>query len=123
MYRHNALHKHQELVAARTAAFVKESKAAAEAPPVQEVKADGATISPGELVWKSNCTACHQKDQKLVGPPMTEMVAIYKGNTPGLKKWIKAPGKKRPDYPQMPGFAQLTDQELTDLTEFILTTN
>jgi cytochrome c len=50
---------------------------------------------------------------------MTEMVTIYTGNTDGLKSWIKAPGKKRADYPQMPGFPQIPDQDLNELAKYI----
>ncbi|MFY7652713.1 MAG: c-type cytochrome, partial [Chitinophagaceae bacterium] len=66
------------------------------------------------------CTACHQKEENLVGPPVTEMAKIYATDTDGLKKWIKAPGKKRADYPQMPGFPQLSDEELGELSKYIL---
>jgi cytochrome c len=51
---------------------------------------------------------------------MTEASAIYAANPEALKKWIKAPGRKRPDYPQMTGFPQLTDQQLTDLSAYVL---
>jgi cytochrome c len=55
-----------------------------------------------------------------VGPPMTEMVSIYASNESGLKNWIKSPGKKRDGYPQMPGFPQLTESDLSELSKYIL---
>jgi cytochrome c len=57
-----------------------------------------------------------------VGPPVLEMAKIYKGNVTDLQKWIKNPGKKRPDYPQMPSFeSQLDQKQLDQLAEYILT--
>ena len=50
------------------------------------------------------------------------MASIYKGNKAGLQSWIKKPGKKRPDYPQMPSFeSQLNQEQLDQLSEYILT--
>jgi cytochrome c len=46
--------------------------------------------------------ACHALDERRVGPPLTEIVDIYSGNADGLIAWVKAPGRKRPDYPEMP---------------------
>ena len=49
------------------------------------------------------------------------MAKIYGENTADLQKWIKNPGKKRPDYPQMPGFeSQLDQKQLDQLAEYIL---
>lgn len=69
---------------------------------------------------KKNCAACHKTNEILVGPPITEMVSIYANDEASLKKWIKALGKKRPDYPQMPGFPQLSDDDLNELSKYIL---
>ncbi len=125
MYRHNALHKHQDLVAANTAEFQRLSKEARENPVEvkEELELDASLgeLATGGAIFKQKCGACHKKDEKLVGPPMLEMVSIYKGKVDDLKNWIKAPGKKRPDFPQMPGFKdQLSDEELSELTKYIL---
>jgi len=124
MYRHNALEKHQELMAAHTAEFQRLSKEARENPVEEEVELEIdpslGEVAKGAAIFKMNCAACHKENEKLVGPPMTEMVSIYADNTTGLKQWIKAPGKKRPDYPQMPGFSQLSNDDLNELTKYIL---
>jgi cytochrome c len=124
MYRHNSLEKHQELVAAHTAEFQKLSKAARENPVEEsvELEIDPALgeLAKGTALFNQYCAACHKPNEKLVGPPITEMVSIYANNVEGLKQWIKAPGKKRPDYPQMPGFAQLSDDDLKELSKYIL---
>jgi cytochrome c len=124
MYRHNSLEKHQELVAAHTAEFQKLSKEARENPAEETIELDIdpalGELAKGTALFKQNCAACHKTNEKLVGPPITEMVSIYANDEAGLKKWIKAPGKKRPDYPQMPGFAQLSDDDLKELSKYIL---
>jgi cytochrome c len=124
MYRHNSLEKHQELVAAHTAEFQKLSKVARENPVEEsvELEIDPALgeLAKGTALFNQYCAACHKPNEKLVGPPITEMVSIYANNVEGLKQWIKAPGKKRPDYPQMPGFAQLSDDDLKELSKYIL---
>ena len=58
-------------------------------------------FAKGEKVFKSICMICHALDTKLVGPPIREIVKEYQGNPAGIAAWAKAPGKKRPDYPQM----------------------
>jgi cytochrome c len=38
-----------------------------------------AQADPLDLMNKAGCLACHQKDKKLVGPPLTAIAAKYKG--------------------------------------------
>lgn len=124
MYRHNALEKHQELVAAHTAEFQQLSKQAREESIFLKQKAAATPKTEADLgkdVFNQYCAACHKTDAKLVGPPVIEMASIYKSDKANLQKWIKAPGKKRADYPQMPGFPQLSQAELDQLSEYILT--
>jgi cytochrome c len=123
LYRHNSLEKHQELVALHTQEFQRLSKEARENPVEEKVELEIdpslGELAKGEAIFNQNCAACHKKDEKLVGPPVTEMVSIYAGNETGLKNWIKAPGKKREGL-QMPGFPQLSDDELKELSKYIL---
>lgn len=122
MYRHNALDKHQELVKKHTREYQKLSLEARTAPS-EDVAADnssGGEFARGEAIFKNNCAACHSKDQALVGPALTEITGIYKEDPEGMKNWIKAPGKKRPNMTQMPGFSGLSDSELNELTNYIL---
>jgi cytochrome c len=125
MYRHNALNKHQQLVAEHTREFQRLSKEARENPVAQEdeeltIDSSLGEVAKGAAIFKQNCASCHKQDEKLVGPPITEMVSIYANNIEGLKQWIKTPGKKRPDYPQMPAFAQLSDNDRAELAKYIL---
>lgn len=124
VYRANALATHKRLMAAKTTEFERIS-AEARNNPVAEVAITTTDSSLGEFakgaaIFKTNCSACHKPHEKLVGPPMTEMVSIYRNNENGLKSWIKSPGKRREGYPQMPGFPQLSDTDLSELAKYVL---
>ncbi|MCW3466728.1 c-type cytochrome [Chitinophaga nivalis] len=124
IYRANALATHRQLVAEKTTAFeamsatarshAREEQAAAAPPAATD------PVAKGTAIFKMNCSACHHPQQKLIGPPVKEMAGIYANDREGLKKWIKAPGKKRAGYPQMPGFPQLSAAELDELSQYIL---
>jgi cytochrome c len=124
VYRANALEPHQALVKAKTKEFQRLSAEARANPMVvaETIPAESAVeeFAEGAAIFKQNCSACHKQNEKLVGPPMTEMVAIYKDDVPGLKNWIKRPGKKREDAPQMPGFPMFSEEEMSKLTDYIL---
>lgn len=124
VYRANALAPHQKLVAAQTAEFERLSKEAREHP-IDEaatlaIDTSLGLLAKGAAIFQQNCSSCHKEKEKLVGPPITEMVSIYAKDKEGLKLWIKAPGKKRPDYPQMPTLSQLTDDDREELAQYIL---
>ncbi len=124
VYRANALAPHQKLMIANTTEFERLSKEARENPPVEELelKIDSTLgdVAKGQAIFQANCSSCHKEKEKLVGPPITEMVSIYATDKDALKEWIKSPGKKRPDYPQMPALNQLTDQDREELANYIL---
>ena len=125
MYRATALAPHQKLMAIKTKEFQKLSEQARwdeknNKPVELAIDPTLGEVAKGAAIFKQNCTSCHQEKEKLVGPPMTEMVSIYENDVEGLKKWIHAPGKKRPDFPQMPAFAQLSDDDLSELAKYIL---
>ena len=66
------------------------------------------------------CAACHSRDVKLVGPPLTEIAKIYSGNPAGIVAWATAPGKKRLDFPQMPTMSRLGADNLRKVAEYML---
>ncbi len=121
--RENALGPHKLLVNKRTLAYEEEVQAArldlSKAKETGKPEAKGSARA-GEAIFKSNCSACHALKVKVVGPPVLEMVSIYKGKEADLKNWIRSPGKKRENFPQMPGFPQLTEEELDSTVQFIL---
>lgn len=124
VYRANTLAVHRKFVELKTQAFQLASKQARENPiddkPEIQVDSSAGPHALGLALFNQYCAPCHQLNEKLIGPPVTEMVTIYTGNVEGLKSWIKQPGKKRAGYPQMPSFGQLTDEERTALANYIL---
>lgn len=119
IYRENALSTHKSLMAERTVLHWEEVKKAHAGVPMPD-EAGVSDINQGEQLFKTNCTVCHDGKRKLVGPPMAELSPIYDGNIEGLKNWIKKPGRKRMDYPPMTGFPQLTDEQLTHISTYVL---
>jgi cytochrome c len=63
--------------------------------------------------------ACHARDERRVGPPLTEIFDLYAGNPDGLIAWVRAPGKRRPDYPEMPPIT-MQDAQYLQVAEYIL---
>ncbi len=117
IFRANALEPHQKLMAERTARHIEMVKQATlEAEMGLDAQAD---LPPGEALFKQYCAVCHKINERLVGPPVTEMIEVYSADFDGFKKWVRKPGRKRMDYPAMTGFPQLTDQELSDLADYI----
>jgi cytochrome c len=114
VYRQAALAPHQAEIKERTeryaAALAEFNKNLAATPVVEQ--------TPEQLFI--NCAACHAPNVKLVGPPLTEIAQIYAGNPDGIVAWAKAPGKKRPELPQMPPFAHLGDESLRKIAELML---
>lgn len=115
VYRQAALAGHQRQIHERTeqyaAALAEFNKNHAQAAAL--VVEDGAQLF-------INCAACHARDTRLVGPPLTEIAQIYKGDPAGIVAWAKAPGKKRPELPQMPAFGHLGEDKLRLIAEYML---
>jgi cytochrome c len=119
LYRAQSLASHQEQMKKKTAAYmaeVKQAKLEASMAKPKEVVA----VNPGEKVYLENCKACHAPNEKLVGPSFKEAAGIYQNDRTGLIGWIRKPGKKR-EGPQMPAQSHLTEQQLNDVADWILT--
>lgn len=119
-YRANALADHKAAIAQKTinyqaaalqarndAEFTKNMRAADSEP-------------PGSADFKQYCAACHHPELPTVGPALQEIKALYAGNPEGIVSWTKAPGKKRPDSMRMPGFPQLSQQQLQNIANYML---
>lgn len=98
-----------------------------EGPPSAEVVA-AEDVAAGEELYKANCISCHAvaPDQRsVVAPHMNgfaerEVLAGYLPMTEeNIKEWIKAPAELKPGA-TMPGFAHLSDEELDQLTKYLL---
>lgn len=77
-------------------------------------------MAPGKRIFEETCAACHGVDRKIVGPPLTEIAAIYRGNPEGIVTWATAPGKKRADAPPMPSFASMGHDRLKAVASYML---
>ncbi|WP_372933897.1 c-type cytochrome [Mariniphaga sediminis] len=120
LYRENALKTHKKMMAERTAAHWEAVRKAHENLLLPEIETEKESAFPGQDIFQTNCAVCHAATTRLVGPPMTEASEVYQNDISGLKQWIKKPGRKRLDYPVMTGFPQFTDQQLTDVANYVL---
>ncbi len=76
------------------------------------------------LAQKNVCTACHGLTTKLVGPAYSDVAKKYADNPNALtelKANIKAGGAGKWGQIPMPPQAQLSDEQLTILAQWILT--
>jgi cytochrome c len=91
-------------------------KALAEKPAETKVLATG-----GEgLAEKNGCLACHNPKEKLVGPAYKDVAA--KGySIADITALVRSPKPTNwPDFPEMPAMAQVPDDELKQIAEWIL---
>ncbi len=79
----------------------------------------GGTVISGEEIYNGRCVACHQFEQKLVGPPHKDVLPKYEGNLPGLVAYILNPVKVDPNYPPMPAQG-LKPAEAQAVAEYIV---
>lgn len=77
------------------------------------------------LAQESGCMACHQVDQKRLGPSWNDVSAKYKdqdGAQATLEEWIKTGGTGRWEMGFMPPYSpRVSDENIAKLAEFILT--
>lgn len=78
----------------------------------------------GEALTKSSgCVACHTVDKKVVGPAFKEIAAKYKndkGAEAALVKKVKAGGKGAWGEIPMPPNAQVKDDDIKSMVQWIL---
>ncbi len=90
-------------------------------PPKPILATVGGTQSPGQVVYQRyNCSACHQimGIGGTAGPDLTRVGLKYDAER--FIKHLKDPTSVVPNS-AMPAFAHLSEQELKDLTDFLLT--
>jgi cytochrome c len=120
-YRAWALAPHKKAMAGKTVAYeAMVRKAESDSRNGVETASQGKTSDSGKTYFTQYCSACHAVDIRLIGPPVTEIAAIYKGNPEGIVTWAKAPGKKRAGFIQMPAFNQVDPQELLAIARYML---
>ena len=78
-------------------------------------------VISGEDIYNGKCIACHQFDQKLVGPPYKDVLPKYVENKEGLVDFILNPVKIDDSYPAMPNQG-LKPNEAKAVAEYLLET-
>lgn len=74
----------------------------------------------GETIFNERCSACHQFDRKVVGPPYLATVPKYQGKPDALRDFILNPVKVDPAYPAMPSQG-LNRREAESVARYLLT--
>ncbi len=115
LYRETQLAPHQALIAKKTLEFRQIE---------EDFKNHPVAIAPtannGKLMFTQTCAACHALDKVTIAPTLVEIYGLYKGNPAGIVAWAKAPGKKRPQFIQMPAMAALGDDTLKQIADYML---
>ena len=78
-----------------------------------------------ELARKSACMACHTIDKKLVGPSYRDVAAKYRGQQDaeaGLIEKVKKGGQGVWGQMPMPPNAQVKDEDVKTLVQWVLST-
>lgn len=85
---------------------------------------EGVALSPqaakGKALFSTLCASCHAPAAKLVGPPLSEMAALYATDPEGIVRWAVTPGRKRADAPPMPSFRGVRESDLADVAQYII---
>ncbi len=74
----------------------------------------------GKIAYLGVCTGCHAYTGRLIGPPVKDIQAIYKGNPEALAMYIAKPFKKRPNFPEMPPQNYLPEETRLAVAEYVL---
>lgn len=72
-------------------------------------------------IYNGRCIACHNFDQKIVGPPYNDVLPKYVDKKDDLVKYILNPVKVNPEYPAMPSQG-LKPNEAEAVADYLLTT-
>ena len=108
--------------------FFSSCKNEASKPSIENQVASVPTIEKGlALFEENNCTACHQVDQKVIGPSLQEMGKIYKEQNGDIVAFLKEEAQPIVDpsmYESMKINLQITktmsDEELQSLELYLL---
>lgn len=73
----------------------------------------------GEEVFTTTCMQCHRFEERLVGPPLAQVLPLYKPDIEALKQFIANPTKRNPDYPPMPN-PGLTAAQVNAVAEYLM---
>ena len=94
----------------------------------EKLNTERASLDKGKQLFKeNNCAACHQNNQKIIGPSLEQVATVYKKQNASLKNFLKAQSEPIIDptqYETMKINLELTkvmrDDELESLETYIL---
>ena len=118
MYREKALIPHTGEMETQTKKYVNARDAALDLKKLNE--AAGGNVLDGQKLFTEACATCHALDKVLAAPALMEVAKLYKDNPQGIVTWAKAPGRKRKEFNPMPSMAQVGDEKLTAIAQYIL---
>ena len=75
----------------------------------------------GKALFEVLCSACHMPDRMHVGPSLVEIASLYRDKRSDFIKWCKDPQSKRKGVIQMPSMAAVSDELLTSIHGYIIT--
>lgn len=78
-----------------------------------------ADLKLGEDIFNQRCSACHDFEKRVYGPPYNSVLPKYKDRLNDLKAFIRNPVKVNPAYPPMPPQA-LDEQGIASVAAFLL---
>lgn len=114
MYRDQALVEHIAETRVRTDEF--ESRAFI----ANARRQSGLSAEPdGRELFVLICATCHLPDRAVTAPTSREIIGLYAGKPADIVAWAKKPGKKRPQFPQMPSMAHLGEKRLQKVADFM----
>lgn len=109
----NASQEREILLAAKSEALHQEILAA------REAKSATATAVNGGEIFNNICSACHQFDVRVVGPPYADVLPKYENDKDALIEFILNPVKIDADYPPMPN-QNLRKTEATAVADYLM---
>ncbi|MEQ1883729.1 MAG: cytochrome c [Bryobacteraceae bacterium] len=74
----------------------------------------------GRTVFLQVCGSCHSRTRPVYAPALTEIYELHKDHPEDIVKWAKNPGKKRPQFQQMPSMDHLGDEALEAVAKYML---
>jgi cytochrome c len=75
-------------------------------------------LAVGKSVYDKQCTACHQFNQVIVGPPYNAVLPKYQDNREELVEFIRNPYKIDENYPAMPKLG-LSEKEIKSVVAYL----
>ena len=74
----------------------------------------------GRNTWVAVCSACHNENGYLIGPPVSKIQQDFAGAPEALAAWIVAPTRMNPDFPEMPPLDYLPEKTRLAVARHVL---